>query len=119
MTYVECFVVPVPEAKRAIYEAAARTMADVYMDLGALRVVEVWPDDVSEGEVTSFPRSVLLEEGEASVVAWIEYPDKATRDACNAGLMDHPKVKAMTEPVPIDGKRMIFGGFVPFLDVRS
>ena len=117
--YVESFVMPVPEAKRAEYEAVAKALSQVYMDLGATRVVELWPEDVSEGTLTSFPRAVKAEAGEIPVVAWIEYPDKAARDACNAAFMDHPVVKGMTEMPPMDGKRMILGGFVPLLDTAK
>ncbi len=64
-----------------------------------------------QGEVTSFPRAVQLKEGEAVVFSWIEWPDKPTRDAAMAKMMADERM--MAEPMPFDGKRMIFGGFTP------
>lgn len=73
-------------------------------------------NDISEGEVTSFPRAVKLEEGETVVMSWIEYPDKATRDASAEAIMTDPEMQRAMEAMPFDGKRMIFGGFSAILD---
>ena len=32
-------------------------------------------------------------------------------------MMSDPRMKAMGDAMPFDGKRMIFGGFTPILDV--
>jgi uncharacterized protein YbaA (DUF1428 family) len=41
--------------------------------------------------------------------SWIEYPDKATRDAANEKMAaDSPDME-----MPFDGKRMFWGGFEP------
>jgi len=39
------------------------------------------------------------------------------RDAANQKMMSDPRMKTMGETMPFDGKRMIFGGFVPVVDV--
>ena len=117
--YVEAFLVPVPKDKEAEYKALARVFGEVYLELGATRIVESWPDDVAMGEVTSFPRAVQAGDDEVAAFAWIEYPNKATRDACNEALMSHPTIKAHTDPPPFDGKRMIFGGYAPFLEMKG
>ena len=39
------------------------------------------------------------------------------RDAANQKMRTDPRMKAMGATMPFDGKRMIFGGFVPILDV--
>jgi uncharacterized protein YbaA (DUF1428 family) len=39
------------------------------------------------------------------------------RDAANQKMMTDPRMRAMGEQMPFDGKRMIFGGFMPILDV--
>jgi uncharacterized protein YbaA (DUF1428 family) len=51
------------------------------------------------------------------VFSWIEYPSKEVRDAAYARMKEDPRMKAMGERMPFDGKRMIFGGFLPILDV--
>ena len=48
--------------------------------------------------------------------SWLEYPDKATRDAANKKMMNDPRMKEMGDNMPFDGQRMIFGGFTPIND---
>jgi len=48
------------------------------------------------------------------VFAWVVHPSRESRDACNKTAMDDPRMKPWEGKIPFDGKRMIFGGFVPF-----
>jgi uncharacterized protein YbaA (DUF1428 family) len=117
MTYVDGFVVPVPSARKQEYLDAAAYVADIFKDHGALRIVECWGDDVPDGKVTDFKGSVKLEEGETVVFSWVEWPSKEARDEAQRKVMEDPRMKPSPEnPMPFDGKRMIFGGFVPILD---
>jgi len=50
------------------------------------------------------------------VFSWVEWPDKATRDAGMEKFMKDPRMAAASE-CPFDGKRMIFGGFKPVVSV--
>ncbi len=116
MAYVGGFVAAVKTDRKAEYVAFARKMWPLFKAHGALRMVENWGTDVPEGEVTSFPMAVQLAEGETVVLSWIEWPDKATWDACNASMQTDPAWEAMGE-MPFDGKRMIFGGFETLVDM--
>lgn len=110
--YVDGFVIAVPTANKDAYRKLADEMAPVFKDKGATRVVECWGDDVPEGKLTSFPMAVKCEASETVVFSWIEWPDKATRDAGMKAFMEDARVKDMKpEDNPFDGKRMIFGGF--------
>ncbi|MES2684697.1 MAG: DUF1428 domain-containing protein [Pseudomonadota bacterium] len=113
MEYVDGFVVPVPTAKLAAYIAMAELAAKVWREHGALDYRECVADDVKVGKLTSFPQSVLLEEGETVVFAWITYPSREARDAINAKVMSDPRLAPMMSPdnCPFDTKRMFFGGF--------
>jgi uncharacterized protein YbaA (DUF1428 family) len=54
--------------------------------------------------------------------SWIEWPDKATRDAGMKKIIEDPRMDPSTPgnlPMPFDGKRMIFGGFVPVVEVKA
>lgn len=109
MTYIDGFVTPVPRAGRAAYERHVAQAAAIFADLGATRLVECWGDDVQVGTHTDFARSVALADDEEVLFSWIEYPDRATRDAAGAAMMADPRMEALD--MPFDGKRMIHGGF--------
>jgi uncharacterized protein YbaA (DUF1428 family) len=116
MTYIDGFIAAVPAANKEAYIAFARASGAIFQRKGALRMVEGWGDDVPDGVVTSFPMAVQRAEGEVVLFSWIEWPDKATRDACHASMMQDPAWQALGE-MPFDGKRMVYGGFVPVLDM--
>ncbi|RTZ40955.1 DUF1428 family protein [Candidimonas sp. SYP-B2681] len=117
MKYVEGFVVAVPKANKEAYRDHAAKAVPLFKEFGATRFVECWEDDVPDGKVTDFRRAVKAEQGEVVVFSWLEYPSKEVRDSANEKMMSDPRMKAMGEQMPFDGKRMIFGGFVPILDV--
>jgi uncharacterized protein YbaA (DUF1428 family) len=115
MAYVDGFLVPVPKAKVEAYKAFARKAGEIWKEHGALDVVECLGDDTPRGEVTSFPRAVQAKDDEIVVFSWIVYPSRAARDAINAKVMADPRLPADPTSMPFDGKRLIFGGFEPFL----
>jgi uncharacterized protein YbaA (DUF1428 family) len=116
MTYIDGFVAAVPEANRDAYIRYARDMAKLLREHGALQVVECWGDDVPEGKLTSFPMAVKREPGETVVFAWIVWPDKATRDAAHPKMAAEPRTQPDLNPMPFDGKRLIYGGFQLVVD---
>ena len=116
MSYVDGFIIAVPTANKESYREMSAKAAKVFQEYGALHVVECWGDDVPDGKVTDFKRAVKAESGETVVFSWIVWPNKAVRDAGNAKMHDDPRMK-MTDDMPFDGKRMIFGGFAPIVDV--
>jgi uncharacterized protein YbaA (DUF1428 family) len=117
--YIDGFVIPVPQNQREAYREMARKCWDFFKECGATRQVESWGDDVPDGKTTDFKRSVNAEAGETVVFSWIEYPSKEVRDATNEKMRSDPRMKEMSRGgMPFDGKRMIFGGFQPFVDER-
>ena len=114
MSYLDAFVLAVPTDRKDAYIAHSKEAWDrIFAPAGALRMTETWGDDVPEGEVTSFPMAVKREPGETVVLGWIEWPDKRTRDACSAAMADGATT-GMAD-MPFDGKRLIYGGFVPIV----
>ncbi len=117
MSYIDGFVIPVAQDQRAAFIEHAEKVDAFFLAEGALRVVECWQDDVPPGKQTDFFRAVAAAEGEAVAFSWIEWPDKATRDAAFAKLGQDEALMAI--PVPFDGKRMIFGGFTPVVTLEA
>lgn len=109
MIYIDGFVTPVPQRNRAAYDAHVAQAAAIFADLGATRLVECRGDDVPAGRYTDFARSVAATADEDILFSWIEYPDRATRDAAGAAMMADPRMAELA--MPFDGKRMIYGGF--------
>lgn len=111
MSYVDGFVAAVPTANKEDYRTHAATMAPLFKQHGATRVMECWGDDVPRGKQTDFYRAVEAKDDEVVVFAWIEWPDKETRDAAWAKMMEDPAMQPGANPMPFDGQRMIYGGF--------
>lgn len=116
MTYVEGFVAAVPAANKEAYRKHASDAVAVFKELGVSRFVECWSDDVPDGKVTDFKGAVKAHDDEVVVFSWLEYPSKDVRDAASEKMRADPRMKAMSESMPFDGRRMIFGGFKPILD---
>lgn len=116
MSYIEGFVAAVPRANKDAYRDHAAGSVNFFKGFGATRQVETWGDDVPDGKVTDFKGAVKAKPDEIVVFSWLEYPDKATRDAANKKIMEDPQMKQMGEQMPFDGQRMIFGGFEPIND---
>lgn len=117
MTYVDGYLIPVPNKNRESYQKMAAACAPIFKKHGALSVVESWGDDVPEGKLTSFPMAVKLEEGESVVFSWITWASKEARDAGNKAAMDDLHKMMDEKDVPFDGKRMIFGGFETMVEL--
>jgi uncharacterized protein YbaA (DUF1428 family) len=111
MTYVDGFVAAVPTANRVKFKKHAEDAAELFKEHGAVTVVECWGDDVPEGKLTSFPMAVKREADETVVFSWIIWPSKEVRDAAHKKVMADPRMQPDKNPMPFDGKRMIFGGF--------
>jgi len=117
MNYVDGYVVAVPTANREAYRKLAEEMLAIFKENGALRCVECWGDDVPEGKLTSFPMAVKRTDDETVVFSWVEWPSKAVRDAGMAKVMADPRAQPSGQDMPFDGKRMIWGGFAPIVDI--
>lgn len=130
MTYIDCYLAPVPRKNKAAYEDLARISAQVVKEHGALRVVECWLDEsgpdassyhgeeAKQASATygSFVRSAGAEDGETVVMSFIEWPDKAARDAGMDKVTRDPRMQFQDRPPAFDGTRLIAAGFKPMLD---
>lgn len=133
VTYIDCYLVPVPLANRVAYEELARVSARVLQEFGATRVVECWLDD-SGPEATSyhgdearlpsdhygtFIQAAGARKGETVVMSFVEWPDKATRDAGMEKVTRDPRMRFDAQPPTFDGRRLIAAGFKPMLSWAS
>ena len=117
MSYIDGFVIAVPTANKQKFIEHARKLDPLFLELGALRVIEGWGDDVPHGKLTDFYRAVQATAEETVAFSWVEWPDKATRDAGMKKMMEDPRMDPANNPMPFDGQRMIFGGFTPIVEL--
>lgn len=115
MSYIDGFVIPVPAEKKQAYIDMAKKAQAIYLEYGALRVVESWGDDLQKGKINDFRTAVIAEGDEGVIFSWIEWPDKATRDAGNKKIMTDHRMQ-MPDEMPFSGARLIYGGFSTLLD---
>jgi uncharacterized protein YbaA (DUF1428 family) len=118
MGYIDGFVIPVPEHKKDAYFALAAKAAPIFREFGATRVVECWGDDIPVGKTNDFRSAVIAEADEGVVFSWIEWPDKATRDAGMAKVMTDERMKPDGD-LPFSGARLIYGGFAAVVDTTA
>lgn len=117
--YVDGFVIPVPKNDLDRYRRIARKFGKIWLEHGALAVTECVAEDVPLGKVTSFPRSVKLEDNETVVFSWIVFKSRSHRDRVNHKVMADPRAVKMMKASspPFDPIRMIFGGFETLVEL--
>jgi uncharacterized protein YbaA (DUF1428 family) len=60
--------------------------------------------------------AVKRKEDETVVFSWITWPSRKVRDEGMKKAMADPRLQPDGNPMPFDGKRLIFGGFEVILD---
>ncbi|MEZ5911748.1 MAG: DUF1428 domain-containing protein [Paracoccaceae bacterium] len=110
MAIVDVVVIPVPDQNRKAYLREAKQLAPLFIECGATEVLDGWADDLTDGDVTSFPRAVQRGEGEAVAVGFVLWPSKRTRDSGWKKALADPRMPQPPSRI-YDGKRMFFGGF--------
>jgi len=129
MAYIDCFLAPVARANRDAYEALARISWEVLKDHGALAVTECCLDESGPDASTyhgddarresasygTFVAAAGARDDETVVLSWVEWPDKAARDAGMEQVTSDPRMQFGDGPMVFDGARLVAGGFLPML----
>jgi uncharacterized protein YbaA (DUF1428 family) len=118
MSYVDGFITPIATAARQRFAEHARAAAAIVREHGATRVVDTWGEDVPAGERNDIAGAVRLGADETPSVGWIEFPDRAARDAFASAIVTDAHLAALGLP-PFDFSRMILGGFEVVVDTGS
>ena len=113
MAYIDGFVMAVPIRNKDAFIEHAKKFDAVFLEKGATRILECWGDDVPER------KAVQAKDDEAVLFSWVEWPDKKIRDEAMKQVMADPRMKPENNPMPFDGKRMIFGGFSPVVTLGA
>ena len=116
MTYVDGFVLPVPQAEWEEYRKNVDLAATVWMEHGALSYVEAEADDVPDGQQTSFPLAVKKEAGDTIVFSYVTYKSREHRDEEMGKVMADPRLQPGMQNMPAYMGRLIYGGFKVFME---
>ena len=108
MKYFDGIVVPVPRANRDAALDFSHKVNGPWLEHGALRVVRGWGVEFPEGTKNDFRRAVGATDDEDIVFGWVEWPDKATRDAAMEKMRN---AEGPRPTPPFDPSRIMFGGF--------
>jgi uncharacterized protein YbaA (DUF1428 family) len=116
--YVDGYVLPVPRKKLEAYRKIAALAAKVWREHGALEYRECAGDDLKVTGMVPFPAAVKARPNETVVFAWIVFKSRAHRDRVNAKVMKDPRITSMDpKSMPVDSKRMSYGGFTVLVDM--
>ncbi len=121
MTYVDGFVIAVPEKNLDAYRKMAEIGKTVWMEHGALDYKECVGDDLGDhgfGGMT-FTERMNLTKDEIVIFAYIVYKSREHRDEVNAKVMTDPRLSEGCGPdnAPFEMKRMTYGGFKTLVEV--
>lgn len=130
MTYIDCFMTPVPYANKTNYEKLAQISSEVVREYGALRVVECWLDETGTDTSTyhadnarqsadnygTMAAAAGVKNDETVVMSWIEWTDKRSRDEGMKKVMADSRMQFDNMKPVFDGSRLIAAGFRPMLD---
>lgn len=114
--YVQGYVAPVPKANKEAFARMCATMREVMVDHGALHAVDTWAVDISDGKVTDFKRAVAAKQGEAIAFGFVEWQSKEAFERAQPKVRGDERMPPPGSAMPLDGKRMIFGGFDVIVD---
>ena len=118
MSYVDGFVLPVPKKRMDDYRRMARKAGKIWREHGALEYRECVVEDVNVKYGVPFTRAVKMKPGDTVVFAWIVFKSRSHRDRVNAKVMNDPRLTMDdASAMPVDIKRMVYGGFNVLVDV--
>ncbi|GLQ06481.1 DUF1428 domain-containing protein [Sneathiella chinensis] len=116
--FIGC-VAAIPIKNKDAYRQHTDSLAPYFKEIGTNYLLEYWENDIPDGKITDFRRSVLAQAGEAIVFSLLEFPDKATADSSYQKMAENEEVRRLETEMPFDGKRMIFGGFTPLTEAPT
>jgi uncharacterized protein YbaA (DUF1428 family) len=131
MTYVDGFVLQVPEDKLDQYKKMAEMAGKMWMEHGALGFKECViedaepempepPEGMPDFKMTKFRDMAGAKKGETVMFSFILFKSRQHRDEVNAKVHKDPRMKDACGPdmeMPFDPSRMAYAGFKAIVDL--
>ncbi len=117
MSYVDGFVLIVPNKKLKEYTKLAKKASKIWKEHGAVEYYECVGDDMKTPMGIPFPKLANAKKTDTVVFSWIVYKSKAHRNAVNKKVMsDKRLIEDMDmDNMPFDCTKMSYGGFKPIV----
>ncbi|WP_425615550.1 DUF1428 domain-containing protein [Anatilimnocola sp. NA78] len=123
MSYVDGFLLSVPEAKLPEYVKIAKKAGKLWIEHGALEYFECQGDDLEIPNMLSFNKVAKPKAGEVVMFSFIIFKSRKHRDQVNKKVMADPRIHEGMDPdpknMPFDCKRMAYGGFKAVVEARA
>ena len=108
---VDGYILPVPKNKLDVYRRIAQKAGRIWREHGALEYRECAGEDLNVAWGKTFLRLANAKPSE-TVFAYIVFKSRAHRDRVNRKVMKDPRIAKMDpKSMPVDAKRMAYGGF--------
>ena len=117
MSYVDGYVLPIPQDKVEEYRKIAQQAGEMWKEHGALAYKECVGEDLRIEGMKSFLDLAGAAPVETVVFAYIVFSSREHRDEVNAKVMADPRLKCNMENMPFDHTRMAYGGFKAIVDL--
>ena len=130
MTYVDGFILQVPEDKLDQYKKMAEEAGAIWMEHGALGFKECVmedgepempepPEGMPDFKMVKFAEMAGAKDGETVLFSFITFKSREHRDEVNAKVMNDTRMKDACKPgdMPFDPSRMAYGGFKAIVDL--
>ncbi|WP_254509824.1 DUF1428 domain-containing protein [Anatilimnocola floriformis] len=120
MSYVDGFLLCVPEARLPEYVKIAKKAGKIWMEHGALGYYECQGDDLEIEGLQSFNKVAKPKAGEVVMFSFIIHKSRKHRDQVNKKVMADPRIMEGMDPnnMPFDMKRMAMGGFKALVEYQ-
>jgi len=121
--YIDGYVFPVKSIHLNEYKAAAKPIAEIWKEHGALAYFEYVGDDLKMEAIRSFPECLGTKEGETIVFGWIVFESREVRDEAHQKVAADSRMEELIRPLTdpsdmiFDAKHMVYGGFKPLINV--
>ena len=119
--YIDGFVFPLKREHVEQYKLVADSVAEIYIEHGAIEYVEFLGDDMQRKCTRPFPDLVAASEDETVVFGWIVFESRESRDLVNKKVEADPRMPDLVAPLMVpknqifDATRMAYGGFSPMV----
>ena len=123
--YIDGFVLPIPKKYLEDYRAAAKTVAAIWQEHGALAYHEYMGDDLILEGTRSFPEALDATADEAIIFGWVVFESREARDLANTRVAADPRmvdlIAPLTDPKKLvfDAQRMVYAGFKPLVQSKK